>query len=75
MGLEKSLLVSCLSGEKTLDSFSLGQSSDLVITDAQMIRFLKTDGMLCLPLAVRAEYVGVIVVGLDLHKLLTLGNI
>ena len=74
IGLEKSLLVSCLSGEKALDSFSLGQSSDLAITDAQIIRFLRTDGMLCLPLAVRAEYVGVIVVGLDHTQLSHLGN-
>jgi HD-like signal output (HDOD) protein/nitrogen-specific signal transduction histidine kinase len=65
MELEKSLLVSCLSGGKALDSFSLGQNPDLVITDVQMIRFLRTDGMLCLPLAVRGEYVAVIVVGLD----------
>ena len=65
MELEKSLLVSCLSEGKALDSFSLGQNPDLVITDVQMIRFLRTDGMLCLPLAVRGEYVAVIVVGLD----------
>ena len=74
MGLEKSLLVSCLSGGKALDSFSLGQSSDLVITDAQMIRFLRTDGMLCLPLAVRGENVAVIVVGLDRTQLSHLGK-
>ena len=74
IGLEKSLLVSCLSGEKTLDSFSLGQSSDLAITDTQIIRFLRTDGMLCLPLAVRAEYVGVIVLGLDHSQFSHLGN-
>ena len=74
IGLEKSLLVSCLSGEKTLDSFSLGQSPDLAITDTQIIRFLRTDGMLCLPLAVRAEYVGVIVLGLDHSQFSHLGN-
>ena len=74
IGLEKSLLVSCLSGEKALDSFSLGQSSDLAITDTQIIRFLRTDGMLCLPLAVRAEYVGVIVLGLDHSQFSHLGN-
>ncbi|MEE4606580.1 MAG: HDOD domain-containing protein [Desulfobacteraceae bacterium] len=74
MGLEKSLLVSCLLAGKALDSFSLGQSSDLVITDAQMIRFMKTDGMLCLPLALRSEYVGVVVVGLDSTKLSHLGR-
>ena len=74
MGLEKSLLVSCLLAGKALDSFSLGQSPDLVITDAQMIRFLRTDGMLCLPLAVRGEYVGVIVVGLDRTKRSHLGK-
>ncbi len=53
MGMEKSLLVSCLREAKNLDSFSRGQSHDLVITDTQIIRFLKTEGMLCLPLAVR----------------------
>jgi nitrogen-specific signal transduction histidine kinase len=74
MGLEKSLLVSCLSRGKALDSFSLGQNPDLVITDAQLIRFMRTDGMLCLPLAVRGEYVGVIVVGLDCTKLSHIGR-
>ncbi|MGB9438840.1 MAG: HDOD domain-containing protein [Desulfobacterales bacterium] len=74
IGLEKSLLVSCLSGKKTLDSFSLGKSPDLAITDTQIIRFLRTDGMLCLPLAVRAEYVGVIVLGLDHSQFSHLGN-
>ncbi len=74
MGLEKSLLVSCLSAEKALDSFSLGQNPDLVITDIQMIRFLRTDGMLCLPLAVRGEYVGVIVVGLNRSQRSHLGK-
>jgi HD-like signal output (HDOD) protein/nitrogen-specific signal transduction histidine kinase len=74
IGLEKSLVVSCLLAGKALDSFSFGQSSDLVITDVQMIRFMKTDGMLCLPLALRREYVGVIVVGLDSTKLSHLGR-
>jgi len=74
MGLEKSLLVSCLSGGKALDSFSLGQNPDLVITDVQIIRFLRTDGILCLPLAVRGEYVAVIVVGLDLAQRSHLGK-
>jgi HD-like signal output (HDOD) protein/nitrogen-specific signal transduction histidine kinase len=74
IGLEKSLLVSCLVKGKTLDSFSLGQSPDLVITDAQMIRFLRTDGMLCLPLAVQGEYVGVIAMGLDRPELSHLGK-
>ena len=74
LGLEKSLLVSCLLEGKALDSFSLGQSPDLVITDAQLIRFMRTDGMLCLPLAVRGEYVGVIVVGLDRTKRSHLGK-
>jgi HD-like signal output (HDOD) protein/nitrogen-specific signal transduction histidine kinase len=74
MGLDKSLLVSCLVRGEALNSFSPGQRPDLVITDAQMIRFLRTDGMLCLPLAVRGEYVGVIVVGLDRKKLSHLGK-
>ena len=74
MAIEKSLLVSCLVGGETLDSFNFGQSPDLVIADAQMIRFLRTDGMLCLPLAVRGEYVGVIVVGLDRTKRSHLGK-
>jgi HD-like signal output (HDOD) protein/nitrogen-specific signal transduction histidine kinase len=74
MGMDKSVLVSCLKEGKNLDSFSLGQSHDLVITDTQIIRFLKTAGMLCLPLVVRSEYVGVIVVGLDHAQLSHLGK-
>jgi nitrogen-specific signal transduction histidine kinase len=35
---------------------------------------MKTDGMLCLPLALRSEYVGVVVVGLDSTKLSHLGR-
>ena len=74
MELEKSLLVSSLSEGKALDSFSVEPSPGLVITDAQLIRFVRTDGMLCLPLAVRDEYVGVIVVGLDRIKLSHIEN-
>ncbi len=50
METEKSLLVSCLVQGKAIDSFSCRESSDLAITDEQMIRFLGTDGILCLPL-------------------------
>ena len=74
MGTGKCLMVSCLSGGKALDSFNLEQSSELAISDAQMIRLLKTDGMLCLPLTVRAEYVGVIVLGLDRSQLSHIGK-
>jgi nitrogen-specific signal transduction histidine kinase len=63
--MQKSLLVSCLMREGRLDSFHLDHHTDLIITDAQIIRFLGTEGMLCLPLTVRSEYVGVIVLGLD----------
>lgn len=64
----KSLLVSCLIGGKALDSFSAGDGSGLVITDEQMIRFLGTEGMLCLPLAAQGDYVGVIALGLDRER-------
>ncbi len=74
MGTGKSLLVSCLSGGKALDSFNLEQHLVLAITDAQMIRLFRTDGMLCLPLTVRGEYVGVIVVGLDRTQLSHIGK-
>ena len=68
IGMEKSLIVGCLVGDRPYDSFNIDQGSELIITDTQIIRFLDAEGMLCLPLAVRGEYVGVIVVGLDRTK-------
>ncbi|MGD9289753.1 MAG: HDOD domain-containing protein [Desulfobacterales bacterium] len=68
IGMEKSLIVGCLVGNRPYDSFNLDQGSELIITDTQIIRLLEAEGMLCLPLAVRDEYVGVIVVGLDRTK-------
>ena len=70
----KSLLVSSLTKGETLDSFTRETRPELVITDAQLLRFLGADGMLCLPLAVRGEYVGVIVVGLNRAKLSQFGK-
>ena len=69
MGTKKSLLVSCLVKGIFLDSFSYKESSAAAIADEQMIRFLGTDGMLCLPLVARGEYVGAIAVGLDPARL------
>jgi putative nucleotidyltransferase with HDIG domain len=74
MKLEKSLLVSCLLKGQVLDSFGAGRAADLVILDEMTIRYLGTDGILCLPLAVRSEYVGVIVMGLDRSQLSHLGT-
>jgi HD-like signal output (HDOD) protein/nitrogen-specific signal transduction histidine kinase len=74
MGIGKSLLVSCLTKGEKLDSFTCGTRPELVITDTQLLRFLRTDGMLCLPLAARGEYVGVIVVGMNRTKLPQFGK-
>jgi HD-like signal output (HDOD) protein/nitrogen-specific signal transduction histidine kinase len=68
IGLEKSLIVACLVGDRPYDSFNLEKGHDLIISDTQIIRFLEAEGMLCLPLVVRGEYVGVIVGGLDRTK-------
>ncbi len=69
MQAEQSLLVKSLHQRKPLHSFRLPPESPHAITDEQIIRFVGKEGILCLPLTARGEYVGVIVIGLDKAEL------
>ena len=60
-----SLLIRSLEGRRALDSFSAGEASNPVILDEQIIRFIGTDGIFCLPLIAQGEPVGVLVIGLE----------
>ncbi|MBW1682997.1 MAG: HDOD domain-containing protein [Deltaproteobacteria bacterium] len=61
---ERSLLVSCLRREEILNSFEGPQDEAPVIIDAQLIRFMGVEGMVCIPLSAHGESVGVVVLGL-----------
>ncbi|MFO7494539.1 MAG: HDOD domain-containing protein [Desulfobacterales bacterium] len=61
---EQGLLVRALMCNLILDSFGYPGSEKLSIADEQVIRALGTEGMLCLPLVVRRQRVGVMALGL-----------
>ena len=64
LNMESSLLIRSLKEHRALDSFSAGEASNPVILDEQIIRFLGTEGIFCLPLIAQGETVGVLVIGL-----------
>ena len=66
MQTERSLLVGSLLQRKGLELFIEPADPDTVIIDLQIIRFIGKEGMLCLPMLAHGEYVGVIVLGMDL---------
>ena len=59
-----SLLVDCLSRGEISDTFS-GDRPVLVLADEQIVRYLGSEGMLCLPLRAGGRNIGVIAAGLD----------
>ena len=67
--LEKSILVSSLLNKEPLDSFSYSEHSELAILDAQIIHFLDKEGIICLPMLKKSEFIGVIVLGIDRNEL------
>ena len=62
---EKSMIVSALKSGNVMDSFSCSSRSGLTIIDEQLIRLMGKKGIICFPMAVREEFVGVVVVGMD----------
>jgi putative nucleotidyltransferase with HDIG domain len=65
MSAAGSLLVTSLGGQQPLSSFDLKPGLEPALLDAQLIRFCGKPGMLCLPMRIKNEPVGVIVTGLD----------
>jgi HD-like signal output (HDOD) protein/nitrogen-specific signal transduction histidine kinase len=65
LGSGQSLFVSCLDKRAALDSFSLSPECPLALIDEQIIHFLNKEGILCLPLAVNGDAIGIILLGLD----------
>jgi len=63
--MENSLLLACIRQGKPLDTFSLPHGQSPVLMDVQIARLLNKQGMVCLPMFVHKEPVGVIVIGLD----------
>ncbi len=65
----QSLFVSCLNKCVALDSFNLSPESALSLIDEQIIHFLDKEGILCLPLTVNGDAIGIILLGLDKSEL------
>jgi HD-like signal output (HDOD) protein/signal transduction histidine kinase len=60
---ESSLLVKALIQQRILDTFDADQR--LSILDEQLVRFLGAEGMLCLPVMVREEKLGALILGIQ----------
>ncbi len=65
LSTEDSLFVSCLHSCAAEDSFNLSSDSSLALIDEQIIHFLKKEGILCLPLSVNDDAIGIILLGVD----------
>lgn len=61
----KSMLVKSLQQASICNSFSHGSQFELTIIDEQLIRLLGKEGIICLPMVSRKQYVGVVVLGVD----------
>jgi putative nucleotidyltransferase with HDIG domain len=62
---KNSLLVRSLLQETPLDSFNHQKKAVLPIIDEQIIRLTRKEGILCLPMVSKKQYIGVIVIGID----------
>ncbi len=60
-----SIISSALLQESLMDSFDESEPDGLTIVDEQIIRIMGKEGILCLPLTVQKQPVGVIVFGVD----------
>ena len=65
LNTKNSLLTTSLLHQKPMNSFSLPADHKLAISDEQIIRFIGKEGILCFPMVVYGEPVGVIVMGAD----------
>ena len=65
LGMDRSLVIASLRQGKPLNSFAASTDPVAVILDEQIVRYLGKEGIVCLPMSVRQEPVGVIVIGLD----------
>jgi len=65
MKLKNSLPVSSLLKNKFTDSFTLPQGTELSLMENQLLHFLGTEGMLCLPLATDQKALGTVLMGVD----------
>jgi signal transduction histidine kinase len=65
MKMKHSLPVSALLKNTITDSITLPQGSELSLMENQLLHFLGTRGMLCLPLATDQKALGIILAGVD----------
>lgn len=60
---DNNMLVSCIHNKSPLSSFTHQKTSELTITDSQLIHFAGNDGILCLPMIEKDEIIGAMVLG------------
>ena len=65
MKLKNSLPVSSLLKNKVTDSFTRPQGAELSLMETQLLHFLGTEGILCLPLASEQKGLGTVLIGVD----------
>lgn len=61
----KSMLVAALRQSRVINSFAYRSEYALTIIDEQVIRLMGKEGIVCLPMVVRKQYVGAVVFPLD----------
>ena len=64
----KSILSKALLEKNITDSFSIKETENLAVVDQQLIRSLKTEGIVCVPIGNPETCMVVIVIGLDNRK-------
>lgn len=62
---EGSIVAKSLIENKTLDSFGYLSNEQVTIADSQLIDLMGTGGMVCIPLAVESQWIGVICAGIN----------
>jgi len=64
----KSILSKALVEKTITDSFSIKDKENLTVVDQQLIRSLKTEGIVCIPIGNAKSNMAVIVIGLEKNK-------
>ncbi len=64
----KSILSKALVERNITDSFSIAEEESLAIVDQQLIRSLKMEGIVCIPVGNANSHMAVIVIGLEKNK-------
>lgn len=68
MSNTSSLLVKCVKGQKVQNTLEIDPDTKLAISDIQITRLIKEDGLYCVPVVSSDQVFGVMVLGVDKEK-------